>query len=304
LTDFENAALAVFIVLLTRVIISYKLNFLIPVSKVEENMKEGQKRGAAQTGQFYFRKDVLASASADWSTKTEFSKMSINEIFNGKEAGFPGLMALIQDYLQDMDLDLETNSTIQTYLRFIGKKASGILSKRHSVGLINPRGGVSSFWRSSSDDSDLDPDVCSESFGLQAWFGRQRENQLWPDENMSRTGDWRHFRSESFDQTLRTTEPNWKLQNVRERIGGTTPGCVHLHVNLKKNRMKVEYFFPFYSLSGHSLLIRVKVKKWILVVLPLIKTPLSSHWSLTNIFVGKKFEFALEKEDSDSLQRK
>ena len=34
LTDFENAAYAVFIVLLTRTILSFGLNFLIPISKV------------------------------------------------------------------------------------------------------------------------------------------------------------------------------------------------------------------------------------------------------------------------------
>ena len=34
LTDFENAAYVVFVVLLTRVILSFKLNLLIPISKV------------------------------------------------------------------------------------------------------------------------------------------------------------------------------------------------------------------------------------------------------------------------------
>lgn len=34
ITDFENAAFAVFIVLLTRAILSYSLNFYIPISKV------------------------------------------------------------------------------------------------------------------------------------------------------------------------------------------------------------------------------------------------------------------------------
>ena len=34
LTDFENAAYVVFIVLMTRVILSFKLNLLIPISKV------------------------------------------------------------------------------------------------------------------------------------------------------------------------------------------------------------------------------------------------------------------------------
>ena len=34
LTDFENAAYVIFIALMTRVILSFKLNFLIPISKV------------------------------------------------------------------------------------------------------------------------------------------------------------------------------------------------------------------------------------------------------------------------------
>jgi len=34
LTDFENAALVVFVVLLTRAILSFKLNLYIPMSKV------------------------------------------------------------------------------------------------------------------------------------------------------------------------------------------------------------------------------------------------------------------------------
>ena len=34
MTDFENAALAVFVVLLSRAILYFKLNFYIPISKV------------------------------------------------------------------------------------------------------------------------------------------------------------------------------------------------------------------------------------------------------------------------------
>lgn len=34
LTDFENAAFAVFIVLLSRAILAFNLNFYIPISKV------------------------------------------------------------------------------------------------------------------------------------------------------------------------------------------------------------------------------------------------------------------------------
>lgn len=38
LTDFENAAYVTFIVLLTRVILSFDLNLLIPLSKVNKQV--------------------------------------------------------------------------------------------------------------------------------------------------------------------------------------------------------------------------------------------------------------------------
>jgi len=38
MTDFENAAFSVFIVLLTRAIISFDLNFYMPISKVSHIM--------------------------------------------------------------------------------------------------------------------------------------------------------------------------------------------------------------------------------------------------------------------------
>lgn len=38
LTEFENAAFVVFVVLLTRAILSFKLNFYIPISKVGDVM--------------------------------------------------------------------------------------------------------------------------------------------------------------------------------------------------------------------------------------------------------------------------
>lgn len=36
ITDFENAAFAVFVVLLTRTVLSMNLNFYIPISKVSD----------------------------------------------------------------------------------------------------------------------------------------------------------------------------------------------------------------------------------------------------------------------------
>jgi len=58
MTDYENAAFAVFVVLLSRAILSFSTNFYIPISKVDENMGRAQQRDAAQSGKFFFRKNV------------------------------------------------------------------------------------------------------------------------------------------------------------------------------------------------------------------------------------------------------
>ena len=55
MTDFENAAFATFVVLITRVILSFNLNLLIPLSKVDENLASAQKRDAVREEKFHFR---------------------------------------------------------------------------------------------------------------------------------------------------------------------------------------------------------------------------------------------------------
>uniref|UniRef100_A0A8C8EYL8 Glutamate--cysteine ligase n=1 Tax=Oncorhynchus tshawytscha TaxID=74940 RepID=A0A8C8EYL8_ONCTS len=139
LTDFENSAYVVFIVLLTRVILSYKLDFLIPLSKVDENMKVAQERNAVQEGMFYFRKDiykgcnpVLDSSSAaqnglDSEGDNEYILMSIDTIINGKEGVFQGLIPILNCYLENMEVDVDTRCTILNYLKLIKRRASGEL---------------------------------------------------------------------------------------------------------------------------------------------------------------------------------
>merc|ERR1719326_1926576 len=56
LTDFENAAFSVFIVLLTRTILSFGLNLYMPLSKVDENMATAQRCDAARQHKFWFPK--------------------------------------------------------------------------------------------------------------------------------------------------------------------------------------------------------------------------------------------------------
>lgn len=126
ITDFENAAIVCFVVLLTRVILSYKLNLLIPISKVDENMARAQKRDAVRNEKFTFRRDITSS-SCDPDNRDEFTEYTVDEIINGKEGVFPGLVPLVNSYLASMNGDADTYCTIQRYLKFIQRRASGEL---------------------------------------------------------------------------------------------------------------------------------------------------------------------------------
>lgn len=136
-TDFENAAFVVFIVLLTRVILTFRLNFLIPISRVDENLQTAQKRDAVKNGKFWFKKDITtvrsppeaAACMSDCNLEcsAEYTLMTVNEIINGKDNEFPGLIPLIHKYLSNVDVDADTHCTIQQYLKLIQRRASGEL---------------------------------------------------------------------------------------------------------------------------------------------------------------------------------
>jgi glutamate--cysteine ligase catalytic subunit len=58
LTDFENAAFTVFVVLITRVVLAFDLGFYIPLSKVDENMQRAHLRDAVTNQKFFFRRHI------------------------------------------------------------------------------------------------------------------------------------------------------------------------------------------------------------------------------------------------------
>lgn len=157
ITDFENAAFAVFIVLITRAILSFDLNFYIPVAKVTENMESAHKRDAVLEQKFYFRKNPFptrpprpySSNGGPSGTNTpaimsrpptptgpiedEYTLMSIDEIMNGAHAcsssehDFPGLIPLVESYLDSVNVDVQTRCELAAYLDLIRKRANGTL---------------------------------------------------------------------------------------------------------------------------------------------------------------------------------
>uniref|UniRef100_A0A0K0EM21 Glutamate--cysteine ligase n=1 Tax=Strongyloides stercoralis TaxID=6248 RepID=A0A0K0EM21_STRER len=130
LTDFENAAYCCFVVLLTRVVISYRLNFLVPCSKVTENMEKAQKRDAVLNEKFIFRKKLFSCQSTSEASQVcekddIYAEMTVNEIINGDGKEFTGLVPLLKQFLDSADIDVDTRCTISQYLSFIQKRASG-----------------------------------------------------------------------------------------------------------------------------------------------------------------------------------
>lgn len=101
-------------------------------------MKVAQKRDAVLRGMFYFRKDICKGGNtvvdgygkAQNSTEVaveEYTLMSIDTIINGKEGVFPGLIPILNSYLENMEVDVDTRCSILNYLKLIKKRASGEL---------------------------------------------------------------------------------------------------------------------------------------------------------------------------------
>lgn len=156
ITDFENAAFSIFIVLVTRAILSFNLNFYLPIPRTTENMETAHARNAVLDRKFYFRKDPFAeravrnhqqsSNASPFSSTTssavntpppspplgpvedEYELMTISEIINGcSDGGFPGLIPLVESYLNSVNVDVETRCFLATYLDLIRKRADGTL---------------------------------------------------------------------------------------------------------------------------------------------------------------------------------
>jgi glutamate--cysteine ligase catalytic subunit len=164
-TDFENAAFSIFIVLITRAILSFDLNFYIPITRTDENMQTAHRKDAVLEQKFWFRKNPFPTRAprpyssngfhtngvSTHGTNTpammsrpptptgpvedEYCLMGIDEIMNGTKPtsenddgyNFPGLIPLVESYLDSMNVDVATRCELASYLELIKKRANGTL---------------------------------------------------------------------------------------------------------------------------------------------------------------------------------
>merc|ERR1711981_871474 len=98
LTEFENAAYAIFTVLLSRAFLHFGTDLYIPISQIDVNMQRAHNNNAVRTEQMYFRNtsDLKGGSSQDGRIREQ----SIEEIMCGPD-GNTGLIGLVYDYLKD-----------------------------------------------------------------------------------------------------------------------------------------------------------------------------------------------------------
>lgn len=59
LTDFENAALTVFVGMIANIINEFSIDFIMPISKVDANMETCHGENALTDAKFWFRVDLF-----------------------------------------------------------------------------------------------------------------------------------------------------------------------------------------------------------------------------------------------------
>lgn len=151
LTDFENAAYSIFIVLLSRCILSMGYDFYMPISLVEENMRRAHEKDAVKQEKFWIRTNFGWKGSSDVDEicgrkdvknklDSEFKiprmqdiivdELTLGEILNGKQdAVFPGLITVLLEYLQFMGCERTSKCfrDLLPYLELLGQRAAGNL---------------------------------------------------------------------------------------------------------------------------------------------------------------------------------
>ncbi|KAJ5963156.1 Glutamate-cysteine ligase catalytic subunit [Penicillium waksmanii] len=142
LTDFENAAFAIFAYLVSQAITILRLKLYIPVEKLGEAWASCQERGAVIDGRFWFRKTgwlsdsdqinpdiirMLSQHGYHYSGEEKYAQMTVDEIINGEGTidGFPGLLLMVRCYFEYVGVPWQEQDQIAQYLNLIRDRARG-----------------------------------------------------------------------------------------------------------------------------------------------------------------------------------
>ncbi len=129
LTDFENAALTALVAVLVRVISETAVNFLIPVSRCDENMDRAHHRAAITGEKFCFRTNILSKGKKEdeEEEKEVTDMMTVAEILEGKpDKEYPGLYPLIEQWMaKQSETKPKEKERIRRFMAFLLGRAKG-----------------------------------------------------------------------------------------------------------------------------------------------------------------------------------
>ena len=114
LTDQENAAFSIFVVLLAKTILHFSLDLYMPLSKVDQNMSRAHKMDALNTQKFWFRDS--------FEQETTVSEHSLQVIMNSEKNG---LVTLVDRYIDEMTDNKVERLKLKRYTDIIRQKANG-----------------------------------------------------------------------------------------------------------------------------------------------------------------------------------
>ena len=181
ITDFENAAYSIFVVLLSRAILAMNANFYMPLSYVESNMEKAENIDAVIKEKFWVNKHAFMKEGGDkdfnWDhdrlaldvdRQNDLIELSLDEIINGDEGrGIRGLVGLITEYLNALGCDSRTQCTLLQYMDLLKKRASGELPT--AANFI--RNFVKSHQKQPTGETQLHPEVIDDLLLLCADIG-------------------------------------------------------------------------------------------------------------------------------------
>ena len=135
LTPFENTSIIHLIINLYKIIILNKCNFIIPITKVDENYENGYERDAINTKKFWWRINCFDNSinlnddnfNYLEDEQNNIKLLTINEIFNGaKEYNYPGLLNFIRDEIKNCNkTDISKKENLYKFIDYLEKKTKG-----------------------------------------------------------------------------------------------------------------------------------------------------------------------------------
>ena len=114
-----------------------KSNFIIPITKIDENYENAYQRDSINTGKFWWRINCFEKGANDDEDNFDYAEdekkniklLTINEIFNGKkEYNYPGILNVIRDeIINNNSNSYEKQNESLKFIEFLEKRTKGEL---------------------------------------------------------------------------------------------------------------------------------------------------------------------------------